>query len=170
LVLPLMSSTLFPYTTLFRSFMFKIHIDYPAQDDEVELVRRVTDVVRDQDYLSGLSALITPEGILQLQQQTRMVTTDQQVLEYAVRLVSATRDWQGISRGAGPRASIGLIQAARAAALIQGREFVLPDDIKRIAKPVLRHRILLGAEMEIEGIRADRVLEDILEQVDAPRP
>jgi len=151
-------------------FMFKLRMDYPAQDDEVELVRRVTDVVRDQDYLAGLTALITPEGILQLQKQARMVTTDRQILDYAVRLVSATRDWRGISRGAGPRGSIGLVQAARAAALIQGRGFVLPDDIKRVAKPVLRHRIMLGAEMEIEGIRPDRLLEDILEQVDAPRP
>src|SRR5690606_32545702 len=151
-------------------FLFKIRIDYPVQADEVELVRRVTGVVRDQDYLAALQPLITPEGILQLQKQTRMVTTDRQIMEYAVRLVSATRDWQGINRGAGPRGSIGLIQAARAAALIQGRDFVLPDDIKQVAKPVLRHRVLLGAEMEIEGIPVDRLLEDILEQVDAPRP
>jgi MoxR-like ATPase len=84
-------------------------------------------------------------------------------------MVRATRDWQGIDNGAGPRASIALVRAARAHALLCGNGFVTPDDVKAVAHAVLRHRIKLSADLEIEGYRSDDVLAELLANVAAPR-
>ena len=86
-----------------------------------------------------------------------------------MRITRATRQWQGIRVGAGPRGSIALIRAARANALLAGRDFVHPDDIKAISLPVLRHRISLAPEMELEGFNTDQILSAILEKTEAPR-
>ena len=94
---------------------------------------------------------------------------DRAVNDYAVRIVRATRDWQGISVGAGPRGAIALVRAARAAALMAGRDFVTPDDIKSVALPALRHRLLLAPELELEGHTTDQVLTSLLASVEAPR-
>src|SRR5690606_39142087 len=151
-------------------FMLKIFMDYPDLEHEVDLVRRVAaSGSGPQDYLAALTSQITPAELTALQQQVRQITLDQQVIDYAVRLARATRDWRGIARGAGPRGSLGLVEAARGRALMMGRGYVIPDDIKQVAPPVLRHRLLLSPDMEIEGVRADRLLADLLDQVDAPR-
>jgi MoxR-like ATPase len=94
---------------------------------------------------------------------------DDAVLDYVVRLVAATRQTPGFAIGAGPRGGIALIRAARAQALLKGRDFVTPDDVKRIAKPALRHRLTLAAEYEMEGAQVDDVLEELLRRVAAPR-
>ena len=94
---------------------------------------------------------------------------DRQVLDYAVRIVTASRTHPGISVGAGPRGGIALIRAGRGLALLAGRDFVTPDDIKQVAKPTLRHRLLLSPELEMEGRRADDLIDELLRQVDAPR-
>ena len=94
---------------------------------------------------------------------------DATVLDYAVRIAAATRNWPGIALGAGPRGSIALVRAARAQALLSGRDFVTPDDVRTIAKPALRHRIALAPELHIEGQSADAVLHALLAKVDAPR-
>ena len=91
------------------------------------------------------------------------------VLDYAVRIVRETRQSSGIRMGAGPRGSIALIRAARAAAVLGNRDFVTPDDIRKVATAALRHRIALAPEMEIEAYRPDDILRDILERVSAPR-
>ena len=95
--------------------------------------------------------------------------TDEQVIDYAVRIVAATRKWPGISLGAGPRGSIALVRAARAQAVLQGRDFVTPDDVRDIAKPALRHRITLSPELQIEGQSPDDALHALLAKVEAPR-
>jgi MoxR-like ATPase len=94
---------------------------------------------------------------------------DDRVLDYAVRLARGTRDNAALSRGAGPRASIALVRAARARALIGGLPFATPDDVKGVAPSVLRHRISVTPELEIEGRGADSVIADLLSQVEAPR-
>jgi len=91
------------------------------------------------------------------------------VLDYAVRLARATREWPGISLGAGPRGSLALVRAARSYAVLQGRDFVTPDDIRAVAKPALRHRITLAPELQIEGMRIDAVIDALLAKVEAPR-
>ena len=110
-----------------------------------------------------------PDAIQTLQRLTAKIGVDRQVNDYAVRITRATRDWQGISVGAGPRGGIALIRAARAAALLAGRDFVTPDDVKKVAKPALRHRIALSPELELEGQTPDQVLNAVIDRVEAPR-
>ena len=125
--------------------------------------------VGDSLNVSSITPLVEPGLITQLQQLTAQLGVDREVNDYAVRIIRATRDWQGISVGAGPRGGIALIRAARAAALVAGRGFVAPDDIKTVALPALRHRIILTPELELEGQDPDQVLVALLDKVDAPR-
>lgn len=151
-------------------FMLKIKIDYPSQEDEVRLVTQVTTgQMEDSLNVEGIEAVLDAGQIQYLQQLTSNISADQSVIEYAVRLARQTRQWQNFSYGAGPRASIALLRASRAQALISHRDYVLPDDIKRVALPVLRHRIRLNAEMELEGVSPDQALESMIAEVDAPR-
>lgn len=151
-------------------FLLKIHIDYPSEDDESALVQSVTgNRIGDVLDVSEVQPVLTPAGILSLQKTCAQVRVDDSLHDYAVRFVRATRSWPGVRVGAGPRGGIALIRASRAAALMEGREFVTPDDMKRMVLPVLRHRMLLSPELELEGRTADSVLEQLIEQVDAPR-
>ena len=150
-------------------FLMKIHIDYPELEEERQLVKLVTQGRTDSFNTEALSELVAPESVSKLQKLCSLLTLDDAVLDYILRLARASRDWGGISRGAGPRASIALVRAAKAHALLKGNHFTTPDNVKAVALPVLRHRILLTADMEIEGMSPDHVLKDILEQVEAPR-
>ena len=151
-------------------FLLKIHIDYPSQADESALVRSVTgNRIGDVLDVSEVQPVLTPTGILSLQKTCAQVRVDDSLHDYAVRFVRATRSWPGVRVGAGPRGGIAVIRASRAAALMEGRDFVTPDDMKRMVLPVLRHRMLLAPELELEGRTADSVLEQLIEQVDAPR-
>jgi MoxR-like ATPase len=151
-------------------FLLKIFIDYPNETEEQLLVRQVThNKVGDQLDASAISRILSPEQIVQLQRTVAGLEVDEQIAAYAVRIVRTAREWHGIEFGAGPRGSISLLRAARAEAVRQGRGFVIPDDVKTMAPPVLRHRLRLTPELEIEGITPDDVLRDILDNVEAPR-
>ncbi len=151
-------------------FMMKIFIDYPDRDHEIELARRITtNRTRDGEAFGEHGPIIDAGQVQALQAVAASVQVDDQVLDYAVRLVRASRDNIAIQRGAGPRASLSLLRAARARALLRGTDFVLPDDVKTMAWPVLRHRIQLAAEVEIDGLTHDQVLEQLFSTVDAPR-
>ena len=151
-------------------FLLKIRIDYPTLAEEAALVRSVTaNNVGDKLNVESVSTMIKPETILALQRMAASLTVDDNVLDYAVRLARATRDFSGFASGAGPRGGIAIVRAARAQALLAGRGFVTPDDVKQVALPVLRHRITPSPEMEIEGRDIDELLRDLFEQVEAPR-
>jgi len=151
-------------------FLFKILINYPNDIEELQLVQHITDHKSgDMLDVSNVTSCITPETIMLLQQQAASLEIDQEVVQYAINIVRATRKWPGISLGAGPRGGIALIRAARAYAVVDGRDFITPDDVKRVTLPAMRHRIVLSPEMELEGIHIDRVLENILDKVSAPR-
>jgi MoxR-like ATPase len=107
--------------------------------------------------------------VVELQRLAASVRVDDAVLDYAVRIVRATRQWPGIAIGAGPRGAIALVRSARAHALLEGRDFTTPDDIKALALPALRHRLQRSPETEIEGLGADDLLKAILAKVAAPR-
>jgi MoxR-like ATPase len=94
---------------------------------------------------------------------------DERVLGYAVRLARSTREWNGLAVGAGSRGPIALVRAARAAALIDGRDFVTPDDVKRFALPALRHRVRLAPDAQLEGRTVDELLAEVIDSVEAPR-
>jgi MoxR-like ATPase len=151
-------------------FMFMLRMDYPAADEELTLVRQVTRSARaDILDVSALQARLSARDLLTMQKIAADLPLDDQVLDYAVRLARATRDWPGLALGAGPRASIALVRGGRARALLRGGDFVTPDDIKRCALAVLRHRVRLAPELEIEGLTTDQLLRQLLDQVAAPR-
>lgn len=151
-------------------FMFMLRMDYPAADEELVLVRQVTRSARaDILDVSALQARLSARDLLAMQKIAADLPLDDQVLDYAVRLARATRDWPGLALGAGPRASIALVRGGRARALLRGGDFVTPDDIKRCALAVLRHRVRLAPELEIEGLTTDQLLRQLLDQVAAPR-
>jgi len=151
-------------------FLFKILIDYPNDKEELQLVQHITDHKSgDKLDVSSVISCIEPETVMLLQQQAAALQIDEKVVQYAIDIVRATRKWPGISLGAGPRGGIALIRAARAYAVVNGRDFITPDDVKKVTLPAMRHRIVLSPEMELEGIHIDRVLENILDKVAAPR-
>jgi MoxR-like ATPase len=151
-------------------FLLKVKIDYPSDREEAALVRKVTDgKVGDRLDVAQVTPLVKPGTVVQLQTVVASIRVDDQVLDYALRLARATRQWAGVATGAGPRGGIALVRVARAAAALAGRDFVTPDDVKRMALPALRHRVLPAPELELEGRDADAVLQDILEKTQAPR-
>ena len=151
-------------------FLLKVHMDYPAETEEFALVEQVIGAgVGEAFNLGAVAQVLDIEDIPELQRVAAGMAVDRRVTEYAVRLVRATREWPGVSMGAGPRGSIALLRAGRAMALLRGRGFVIPDDIKDIAPPALRHRLMLTPDMEIEGKTTDHVIREILTAVEAPR-
>ncbi|WP_426683510.1 MoxR family ATPase [Xanthomonas translucens pv. undulosa] len=151
-------------------FLLKILIDYPQLEDEKRMVEAVTTGRSAGDFdLSQVPRVLSAADVVAMQLGTAAIVVDPQVIDYAVRIVTATRSWPGIALGAGPRGSIALIRAARAQAVLCGRDFVTPDDIRDIAKPALRHRIALAPELQIEGQSADDALGALLAKVEAPR-
>lgn len=151
-------------------FLLKIEIDYPSAEDEVGMVDRiVTRRIGDRLDTDAVRTVATIEEVIELQRAVTRVEVAREVLEYAVAIVRETRHWPGITAGAGPRGSLALIRAARAGALLDGRAFVTPDDVKSIALPALHHRLAISAELEIEGHRAGDLLQAAVDQVKAPR-
>lgn len=151
-------------------FMLMLRMDYPKADEEVDMVRQVTRSARtDILEVTALRVLVQAKDVQALQKITSDLPVDDQVLDYAVRLTRATRSWPGLTLGAGPRASIALVRCGRARALLRGGDFVTPDDIKGCALAVLRHRVRLSPELDIEGLTVDQLLQQLLDQVAAPR-
>ncbi len=151
-------------------FLFKIRIDYPSAAEETLLTRQVTERRTGAELaVSQVSTLIRPGSVEGLQQAAAHVEVDGRVLDYAVAITRATRDWPGLAAGAGPRGGIALVRGARAQALLAGRGYATPDDVKAVALPALRHRVAISAEAQIEGQSADALLGALLAQVPAPR-
>ena len=151
-------------------FMLKLRMDYPEQSEELNMVRQVARSSKaDMLEVTPLRTLLQARDVLALQKIASDLPIDEQVLDYAVRIARATRTWPGLAIGAGPRASIALVRCGRARALLRGGDFVLPDDIKGCALAVLRHRVRLSPELDIEGLSVDQVLQQLLDQVPAPR-
>ena len=151
-------------------FLMKVRIAYPSEAEEVELTRHVTEGrVGDALPLEAVQVVATPEDILALQRAAASLVVDERVREYAVRIARATREAAGAAIGAGPRGAIALIRVARATALLENRTFVVPDDVKACAQAVLRHRIHLAPEAELEARSVDQLIEGVLADVPAPR-
>jgi MoxR-like ATPase len=151
-------------------FLFKIEIGYPSLAEEVGVVVRATaNQAGDELPLSEVKPVLDERVLAGIQLIVARQRVDQQVVDYAVRLARATREWAGLALGSGSRGAIALVRGARAAALLEGRNFVTPDDVKRIALPALRHRIALAPEALLEGRKPNDLLAGIVESVAAPR-
>ena len=151
-------------------FLLKVNIDYPDAAAECAVtVRATAGQSGDRLPLDGVQPCVDARTLLVLQQLVARQTVDASVVDYAVRLARATRDWPGLAIGAGSRGPIALVRAARAAALLQGRDFVLPDDVKRFALPALQHRVALSPDALMEGRKVGELLRDLVDSVAAPR-
>jgi MoxR-like ATPase len=150
-------------------FLLKVLIGYPGLDDERRMVSEVSRGAASTFDLSRVPRVLGPDELVAMQQATAQLHVDDAVIDYAVRIVAASRDWAGIALGAGPRGSIALVRCARAQAVLAGRDFVTPDDVREVALPALRHRIMLAPELQLEGQSTDTVLRALLARVDAPR-
>jgi MoxR-like ATPase len=149
----------------------KLLIDYPAMEEEKEMVSRVLEGGTGAELsLEGVETVLSSiEEFAAIRDTASRVRAAPEIIDYAVRLVSATREGGAIETGAGPRGSLALIRCARGRALLERRDFVIPDDVKALAVPALIHRITLSSESELEGQNEERVVKALLSRVDAPR-
>lgn len=151
-------------------FMLKVRVAYPSQTDEEDVLRRRHRGFDSSDLESaGITPVADAETILRLRAIASEVRVEDALFRYMASLSNATRNHRQVVLGASPRASIALLQVSKALAAMRGRDFVTPDDIKSIAVPVLRHRLLLRPDAEIEGLTSDDVITDILDQLEVPR-
>lgn len=149
-------------------FIMKVLIGYPEQGAECEIVRRAA-AEEPGGFRDQVALVCGPAEIVAAQQATAALSCVPEVVAYAVALARATREAKAISLGAGPRGAISLVRIGKAFATLDGRGYVVPDDIKRGALPVLRHRVQLAPEVAISGQEVDEVLTAIIESVPAPR-
>lgn len=151
-------------------FLFKVVIDYASREVETEVLRRYhLGFDAHQLTASGLRAIVTPEALTACRAEIAQVQVEQGILNYIVSIVQATRNSPELLVGASLRAGIALLLAAKTLAAIYNRNYVTPDDVKLLARPVLRHRIILRPEAEIEGLNADIAIGRILNRVEVPR-
>ena len=151
-------------------FLMKIIIDYPSVVAEKEVLKRYNEGFSSIDLdKCNLQAVCTAEDIMKLRQEVQEVKVDEALVEYIVNIVSETRNNPTIDIGSSPRGSIALLQCSKAYAAYLGRDYVIPEDIKKMAIPTLRHRITLRPELELEGIKTEQILTDILSKVKVPR-
>ncbi len=145
-------------------FLLRIAIGYPTEMEENTILERF----RMSDPLPDLAAVIAPEKILELQAARRQVRVEDSLRDYIVRVARATRTHKEIELGASPRATLALYQSSQAWAAIRGREFVIPDDIKRMAPHVLTHRLMISPQAQLRGRRPDELVAAIVETVPVP--
>ena len=150
-------------------FMAKVLIGYPAAAVEQGILTRyVEGFEADRTDTYGVAPVVDADGLERLRQAVDAVRVEPRITAYITAIVRATREAASLTLGASPRAGVALFKAARAAALLEGREFVIPDDVKLLAPAVLRHRVNVAPELELEGVTADQALKAILDRVEAP--
>ena len=151
-------------------FMFKLLVDYPPPADEVEILAHYAagkDPRRLSDF--SLEAVLKSEDVLAIQQAVKGVIVEPKILRYIVDILAASRTWGSVTIGPSPRAGVNMLLASRTIAACRGRDFVTPDDIKELAPWILRHRLRLRPEAELEGESTDDTVRAILEAVEAPK-
>ncbi|HEY3782059.1 MAG TPA: MoxR family ATPase [Fimbriimonadaceae bacterium] len=151
-------------------FVLKVLVDYPEEAAEVDVLRRHHAGFRSQNLESaGIQPVVSGEQVAQMQAEVAKIVVEDKVFNYIYEIVKATRRAHEIMIGGSPRAGIALLNCGKALAALRGRDFVIPDDVKELALPVLRHRILLRPEAEVEGLTPDRVLNGLLQSQVVPR-
>jgi len=149
-------------------FLFKISVPYPTLENEIDIIKNEHERVGKSALLS-VEKIFNAEEIMALQATVKQVTVEESLMKYIAAIVTATRNNKDLYLGASPRASIALLNASKAFAVMNERDFVIPDDIKFVAKPILRHRLVLNAEKEMDGSNTDEVIQDILHQIETPK-
>ncbi len=151
-------------------FMFKVVVDYPdEQEEERILTLHSQQLDLNKRIESELKAITSPEEIMQVMSANANVRIEPQLVQYINRLVRQTRNWPSFHLGASPRAGLALMQGARTLAAFRGRDYATPDDVVDIALPALRHRVVMTAEAEVEGLQVDDQLRQLLRSIEVPR-
>jgi MoxR-like ATPase len=150
-------------------FLLKIHIDYPSESDELQILQ-MHHAASSAGLLEDAQIAPIPEDLLaSARAEVRAIRIEPELYGYILALARRTREWPTLLLGASPRAALSLMLVAQAAAAFDGRDYLVPDDVKRAVQPVLRHRVMLKPEAELEGFDADRVLGDVIAAVPVPR-
>lgn len=149
-------------------FLFKIQVDYPAAEQELEILREHhAQQARNKEDL--VQPVLRVEELLVFQALIKSIYAHEDVLAYIAQVVQHTRSNPNLSLGASPRASIALLEAAKASAALQGRDFITPDDVKYVASAILGHRVLLTPEKEMEGFTSDYIVKQLVDSIEIPR-
>jgi MoxR-like ATPase len=149
-------------------FLFKIEVGYPSKEEETQILKTLHKGVRSADVAS-IDAVLTIDQILSARKIIREIHVEDKLLDFVASIVHETRNNKSLYLGASPRASLAIIASAKAIAAINGRDFVTPDDIVFVATPVLRHRIMLTPDREMEGTTTDEVIKQIINKIEVPR-
>jgi MoxR-like ATPase len=151
-------------------FIMKVLIYYPTQEEEKQILVRYKEGFDAEDLQTAkLSSVIKKDQISDIKQVINNVIVDEKIIDYITAIIKTTRDYPGIEIGSSPRGSIALFKTSKIKAVLNGRDFVNPDDVKELVLPALRHRIILRAESEIEGYNADFYLNKLMEEIEVPR-
>jgi MoxR-like ATPase len=151
-------------------FLMKVVLTYPPAEVEVDVLRKHHSGFRPQSLeAAGIQPVVNLESLQELQKEVREVTVEDKVFNYIYEIVKATRNSNDLLYGGSPRAGIALLNCSKALAALRGRNFVIPDDVKELALPILRHRVILRPEAEVEGLTVDRVLTSLIESQTVPR-
>ena len=149
-------------------FLFKIEVNYPTLQEEIAILNNQQGKTQLQ-MLEDVKKILSPADIQHYRSQVQLIITEHKLVEFIARIVHETRNNPALYLGASPRASLAILRSAKANAAIKGRDFVTPEDIVEMAPHVLRHRIILTPEKEMEGITADDLIDNILKAIEVPR-
>jgi MoxR-like ATPase len=149
-------------------FIFKIDVQYPSLQEEIAILNGQHGRTQ-LELVNEISKIVSPADIQHFRSLVQSIIVEPRLIEFIARIINETRNNPALYLGASPRASLALLRASKANAAIKGRDFVTPEDIKEMASPVLRHRIILTPEKEMEGITEDELIESILKSVEVPR-
>ncbi len=151
-------------------FFMKLNIDYPSLESERQILKNYRSGFSHENLeKQNIETLIGKDDFKQITESINKITIDDKIIDYITEIVSKTRNYQGVEVGASPRGSVDLFKASRVVAAISGRDYVIPEDVKDVAFPILRHRIILEVEAEIDGINPDDTLKQIIDEVEVPR-
>ena len=149
-------------------FLMKISVNYPSQTEELTVLQRHNEN-KELTQLNSIQPVLKKDDILAFRELVAQVVVDESLLKYIIEIIQATRKSPAIYLGASPRAAVALLNASKAYALLQERDFVTPDDIKYVSVPVLQHRVILSPETEMEGHAAGVVCRRVVEKIEAPK-
>ena len=149
-------------------FLFKINVDYPTESQELEVLK-IHHGKKAGDRLPDINPVITPAEIQQYRETIQNIFLEEHLFNYIVQIVRATREDPSLYLGGSPRATVAILNGSKAFAALQGRDFVTPEDIQFMAIPVLRHRVILSPEREMEGLSSDEIIEQLIKRIEVPR-
>ena len=149
-------------------FLFKVVVPYPSENEELDILSQFHRM-GNTDALSAIQSVLHGDTVVRIRKVVKEIVIDQRLLAFIAKLIHQTRNNKSIYLGASPRASLAIMNASKAMAAINGRDFVTPDDILEVVPPILRHRIILSPDKEMEGVTEDNVIKQIIQSLDIPR-